>query len=71
MKDTTKHRLNRYVPLRRVWFEQDFYSLRWSIESREFGSRIGYCFPVILSIMFEDLFSLGKGILKNIILWNS
>ena len=47
---------------------QDFYSLRWSTESREFGSRIGYYFPVILSIMVEDLFSLGKGILKNTLL---
>ena len=47
---------------------QDSYSLRWSTESREFGSRIGYYFPVILSIMVEDLFSLGKGILKNTLL---
>ena len=54
MKDTAKHRLNRYVPLRRVWFSRFLLSGMEYIETREFGSRIGYYFPVILSIMVED-----------------
>ena len=54
MRDTAKYRLNRYVPLRRVWFSRFLLSGMEYIETREFGSRIGYYFPVILSIMVED-----------------